>query len=189
MKVIKDYINLLPQDETNSSPSASRGILLIILVSLLLLGVFGWQVKQLGVLKGRLATLTTQKQALQQQGDAIRKTLGISPGTMGLGKAALIKNLLRERVVWSKVFKELSLIVPKGLWFDSLEGVGGDKAEMKIKGGAFTYTAVSEFMVSMQKTGYFEAPQLSYAQKVVVRGKDVVGFEIICGMTKTQGAR
>jgi hypothetical protein len=43
-------------------------------------------------------------------------------------------------------------------------------------------------MRSMEKSGYFMDPQLSYAQKAVVQGQDVIGFEIICGMKKAQGA-
>ena len=190
MKSAKDYINLLPQEEKNPTPLATWGVLLALLFLLVWLGLFGWQAKQQMDLKKRMATLTAQKQSLQQQGDVLRKELGIAPGSTALGKAALIQNLLEERVLWSSVFKQFSQIVPKGMWFDTLEGnTTTGKAEIKIRGGAFNYVAITEFMVSMEKTGYFDFPQLSYAQKAVTQGHDVVGFEIISGIKKTKEAR
>jgi hypothetical protein len=114
----------------------------------------------------------------------LRKELAVvSPTGMTKDKASLIQDILKERVEWSAVFKHLSVIVPKGLWFDYLEGIADGKAEIKIKGGAFNYFSISDLMLTMERSGYFENPQLSYAQKVIVQGQDVVGFEIICGIS------
>ncbi len=167
MKPVKDYINLLPQEEKKSSPFATWGVLLAVLFILVWLGLFGWQVRQYAVdRKTGLPTLSAQKQALLQQADALRKELAIvSPTGMTRDKAALIQDILKERVLWSQVFKQLSLIVPKGLWFDYLEGIADGKAQIRIKGGAFSYLSIADFMLSMEKSGYFEDPQLSYAQK------------------------
>ena len=189
MKATKDYINLLPQEEKKTALFASRGVLLALLFVLVWLGLFGQQVWQYRSLQNRLHALNEQKQLLQQQSDVLRKELAVvSPTGMTRDKAALIQDILKERVLWSQVFKQLSIIVPKGLWFDYLEGISDDKAEIKIRGGAFNYLSIADFMLSMEKPGYFLDPQLSYAQKAVVQGQDVVGFEIICGMKKVQGA-
>jgi Tfp pilus assembly protein PilN len=190
MKPAKDYINLLPQEEKKPAFIATWGVLLTLLFFLVWLVLFGGQAWRYHLLQKRLAALNTQKQALQQQADGLRKELAIvSPTGMTRDKAALIHDILKERVLWSKVFKQLSLIVPNGLWFDYLEGVSDDKAEIRIKGGSFSYLSIADFMRSMEKSGYFLDPQLSYAQKAVVQGQDVVGFEIICGMKKSQGAQ
>jgi Tfp pilus assembly protein PilN len=189
MKPVKDYINLLPQEEKKPSRLATWGVLLPLLFVLIWLGLFGRQMLQRRSLQSRLATLNAQKQALQQQADALRKELAaVSPTGMTRDKAALIQDILKERVLWSQVFKQLSLIVPNGLWFDYLEGISDGKAQIRIKGGAFSYLPIADFMHSMEKSGYLEEPQLSYAQRSVVQGRDVVGFEIICGMKKAQGA-
>jgi hypothetical protein len=47
---------------------------------------------------------------------------------------------------------------------------------------------VAEFMLSMEKSAFFEKPQLVYAQKAVVQGQDVIGFEILC-IIKREGPR
>ena len=100
-------------------------------------------------------------------------------------KAALVNRLLGDRVLWSEVFKQFSLLVPKGLWFDSLEGSSAGKAEIRLRGGSFNYVSVAEFMLAMEKSGYFEKPQLMFAQKSMVQGQEVVGFEIVSGIRKT----
>jgi Tfp pilus assembly protein PilN len=190
MKPLKDYINLLPREEKKPSPFATWGVLLGLLFILVWLGLFGRQVRHYRILQNRIATLNGQKQSLLVQEDALHKELGIvSPSGMTRDKAALIQDILQERVLWSEVFKQLSRIVPTGLWFDYLEGIADGKAQIKIKGGAFSYISIADFMASMEKSKYFEHPQLSYAQKTVVQGQDIVGFEIICGMRKAEGAR
>ena len=190
MKPVKDYINLLPQEEKKPTPFATWGFLLTLLFIVGWLGFFGLQVRQYRSLQKRIMTLSSQKQTLQVQADALRKELAVvSPSGMTRDKAALIQDILQERVLWSEVFKQLSRIVPAGLWFDYLEGIADGRAEIKIKGGAFNYISIADFMASMEKSGYFLHPQLSYAQKAVVQGQDVVGFEILCGMKKEQGAQ
>jgi Tfp pilus assembly protein PilN len=190
MKSAKDYINLLPQEEKKPFSFERWGVLLVLLFILVWLGLFGRQVWQYRLLKNRITILSAQKQAIQVQADALRRELAVvSPSGMTRDKAALIQDILQERVLWSEVFKQLSRIVPTGLWFDYLEGIADSKAEIKIKGGAFNYISIADFMASMEKSGYFEHPQLAYAQKAVVQGQDIVGFEIICGMKRAQGAR
>jgi Tfp pilus assembly protein PilN len=190
MRPGKDYINLLPPEEKKPLSFAMWGLLAALLFMLVWAGIFGWQVRQYRVLQRRYATLSSQKQALLSQADALRIELAkVSPSGMTRDKAALIQDILQERVLWSEVFRQLSRIVPTGLWFDYLEGIADGKAEIKIKGGAFNYISIADFMVSMEKSGYFVHPQLSYAQKTVVQGQDMVGFEIICGMKKAEGAR
>lgn len=191
MAMTKDHINLLPREEKSASGGMNTGILLLILCALLWLGVFGWQAKQAWGLKRQVTELTLKKQALFGQLEAIQKELGLTvPAGTSPETAALIHNLLGERVLWSEVFKQFARIVPKGLWFDGLEGSTGSRAEIKIKGGAFSYLSVAEFMLAMEKSGYFEKPQLLYAQKAAVQGQDVIGFEILCGIRKASaGAR
>src|SRR5574337_1069310 len=189
MKPVKDYINLLPQKEKGPSLITSKGQIAAALFLLAWLGLFGWQAKQQWDLKNRLAILAAQKKALQQQADMARKELGITAAGADPTNNALVQSLLEERVLWSEVFRQFSQIVPKGLWFDSLEGNTAGKAEIKIKGNAFNYLSIAEFMLAMEKSGYFNNPQLFYAQKSAVQGQEVVGFEIVSGIKKQEGAR
>ncbi len=153
-------------------------------------GLFGWQMKLSMDYKARLQSLELKRQALLQELSVIHKDLGLAaPTGANPEKTAIIHNLLGERVRWSEVFKQFSRIVPKGLWFDNLEGSAAERAEIKIKGGAFNYLSIAEFMLAMEKSGYFDKPQLIYAQKNIVQGQDVVGFEIQCGIKKGQGTR
>lgn len=190
MPSVKDYINLQPREEKKPSLDMNRGGQLAILFTLVWLGLFGWQVNRHWKVDHRLANLMGQRQALQQQANVMLKELGItSAAGSSQERAALIQSLLDDRVLWSEVFKQFSQIVPRGLWFDGLEGNTTGKVEIRIKGSAFTYLAVAEFMSAMDRSGYFANPHLSYAQKGVVQGQEIVSFEIISGIRKKQGAQ
>ena len=188
MKKTKDYINLLPLEEKRPRRAFGKAAIASGAFALVWLIVFGLQAKQVMDLRSRAAALTIKKQTLQDQLARIYKDLGIAlpPGTSP-EKAWLIQNILSERVLWSEVFRQFSMIVPKGMWFDSLEGSSAGKAEIKIRGGTFNYQTVAEFMLAMEKTPYFAKPQLIFAQKAVLQGRETVGFEIICGIKKVQG--
>lgn len=188
MASVKDYINLLPREEKKASLAMGQGGPLVVLFLLVWIGLFGWQVKRQWEADRRLATVQGQRQELQQQASAMLKEIGLATGGSSPERAALIKSLVDDRVLWSEVFKQFSQIVPKGLWFDGLEGNTTGKVEIRIKGGAFTYLAVAEFMSAMDRSGYFANPHLSYAQKSVVQGQEIVSFEIVSGIKKKQGA-
>ncbi len=190
METVKDYINLLPREEKKFSLVMGRAVLVAVLFTLVWLGLFGWQVKRQLDADRRLAVVTGERQALQQRANAMLKELGITTAAgSGLERAALVQSLLDDRVLWSEVFKQFSRIVPQGLWFDGLEGNTTGKVEIKIRGGAFNYQAVAEFMSAMDRSGYFANPHLSYAQKSVVQGQEIIGFEIVSGIRKKQGAQ
>ena len=189
MPSIKDYINLLPREGKKASLVMSYGGLSAILFTLVWLGLFGWQMNRHYEADHALATLRGQRQALQQQASVMLKEFGLTTAGSSPERAVLIQSLLDERVLWSEVFKQFSQIVPRGLWFDGLEGNTTGKVEIRIRGGALTYLAVAEFMGAMDKSGYFANPHLSYAQKAVIQGQEIVGFEIVSGIKKKQGVQ
>jgi hypothetical protein len=189
MKKPSDYINLLPREEKKASLFLSKGSIILGLFVLAWLVLLGWQGHKLLDLRSRLNSFTIKKNEYRQQLVALYKELGISlPVGMTPEKAWLIQSILSERILWSEVFKQFSLIVPRGMWFDSLEGSSVGKAEIKIRGGALNYLMIAEFMRALGKSPYFEKPQLIFAQKAVVQGQETVGFEIVCGVKKMRGA-
>jgi Tfp pilus assembly protein PilN len=190
MSSVKDYINLLPHKANKPALVVNRWGLAAIVVTLVWLGLFGWQMKRHAEADHRLAAVQGQQQALQQQANVVLKELGLTAAAgSSAERAALVQTLLDDRVLWSEVFKQFSQIVPKGLWFDGLEGTTTGKVEIRIKGGAFTYLAVAEFMTAMERSGYFANPQLSYAQKIMVQDQEIIGFEIISGIRKKKGTK
>ncbi len=186
MKTVQEYINLLPPKDKKPAKASSPWLVAGTLFVLVWLVLFGLKAKQWMDLRASLASLTPQKLALEQQVAAVRAELGLTGPNADPQQATLIQSLLKERVLWSEVFQQFSHIIPRGVWFDSLEGSSVGQAEIKIRGGAFNYRLISDFMLAMEQTGYFEKPELLFAQKSTVQGRDVVGFEIHCGV-KTQG--
>lgn len=190
MKAGKDDINLLPREEKD--PGSGTPWLMIALPVIFILGwagAFGWQTSEVLGLKKQENALSVRKETLLRDTETLAREIGAAATDNDQQKAALINSLLQERVLWSEVFKQFSLIVPKGLWFDNVEGGTTGKAEIRIKGGAFNYLSVAEMMLAMEKSAYFEKPQLIYAQKAMVQGQDVIGFEILCLLKRREGAR
>ena len=187
-KLKKEYINLLPREAKRAALAVGAWQIITVLFVLIWLAAFGLQLKQRGDLQARLGSLTAKKQALDQQVAAVRKELGLTgaPGS-NPQSAVLIQSLLKERVLWSEVFKQFSRIVPRGLWFDNLEGSTVGKAEIRIRGGSFNYVTIADFMHAMEQSSYFDKPQLLFAQKSVVQGNEIIGFEIICGVRRPGG--
>ncbi len=182
-----DYINLLPRQEKQAQRPGFRTIAVAVFVLVWII-LFGLKFKQRWDLEAKLGSLTAQKKIVEGQVASIRASLGITDGTgTNPDRASLIQNLLKERVLWSEVFKQFSRIIPRGVWFDSLEGNSVGTAQIKIRGGSFNYTSVADFMLAMEQSGYFAKPQLLYAQKTVVQGREVINFEIVCGIKKARG--
>jgi Tfp pilus assembly protein PilN len=189
MKTAKEYINLLPRKEKQSVQPISAWTVCAVLFLLVWIGLFGWKATQLRRLQAGLNLRSLQQQHLELELATLRKELGLTsaPGD-NLNKTALVQSLLKERVLWSQVFQEFSHIIPRGVWFDSLEGSAAGNAEVRIRGGSLDYRLVSDFMLGMERSGYFEKPELLFAQKATVQGHDVIEFEIHCGVKKSQGA-
>lgn len=189
MRAGKDDINLLTREE--SAPGGAPWLLIALPVVFLLgwAGAFGWQMNEVLSLKKQESSLVAKKETLLRELETLAREIGAAATDGDQQKAALINSLLQERVLWSEVFKQFSLIVPKGLWFDNVEGGASGKAEIRIRGGAFNYLSVAEMMLAMEKSAYFEKPQLIYAQKAVVQGQDVIGFEILCLLRKREAVR
>lgn len=190
MRIEKDYINLLPRKEKKPFPLVKASSLVVLLFAFAWLAAFGLQVKRALELKKELGSLTAQKQMLQQVLVSHQKELGPA-AVFGATEeqSALIRNLLVERVLWSEVFKQFSLIVPSGVWFDTLEGNSSGRTEIKIMGGAVNYPTMGQFMTAMEKSGYFANPQLRSARKAVVKGREVVAFQITCETKRGESAK
>ena len=181
MRNAKDFINLLPVREKGPFPRVRTALLLAMPFVLLWVAAFGLQVKRAWDLRSEQASLVMKQEELARELAGLQKELGPA-AALGFTrqKDLLIRDLLNERVLWSEVFKQFSRIVPRGIWFDSLEGSSPGRTEVKIKGGAFNYQILAQFMHALDKSAFFMNPQLRYAQKTVVRGRDSVRFEILC---------
>jgi Tfp pilus assembly protein PilN len=185
MSMTKDYINLLPKRKKQRLPRPGRWTALALLFILAWSVALGVQGREHYRFRSKMASLDKTKQARLQELNLLYKELGIiGSEEMSRETSAIITSLMSERVLWSRVFREFSRIVPQGLWFDSVEGTAAERAEIKIRGAAFSYLTISEFLRSMEATGFFRSPQLLYAQKAVQQGQDVIGFEMLCTVQK-----
>lgn len=188
MKTAKEYINLLPRKEKQPVQPMNALLVGAALFLLVWIGLFGLKAIQLRRLSADLSSRELQQHHLEQELADLSNKLGLTPEQgSSLNKPALVQRLLKERVLWSQVFQQFSRIVPQGVWFDTLEGSSIGDAKVQIRGDAFDYRLISDFMLGMEHSGYFEKPELVFAQKALVQDHDVIEFEIHCCVKKSQG--
>lgn len=164
-------------------------------------GWYLWDLWRVRILEAQIQQLAIQRQRLQQEMAAymsdiqsVTQVQGAGPPTVDQQLAA-VNHLLKSRVVWSDVLREVSLIVPEGVYLTRLEttessapGGSGGKAPgplshkegkgIRFVGFAPSHTPITSFMEAMERSPYFTDVALIYAQKGSEVGASRVGFEL-----------
>ncbi|MFH0925154.1 MAG: PilN domain-containing protein [bacterium] len=91
-------------------------------------------------------------------------------------KLVLLKEKQGVTAPWSNYMLSLIQFIPKGLWFNNLSF---GKETITIKGISTQPTAVSQFMLNLNKSGIFFHPTLNYIEKTKLFDSSMVEFEIV----------
>lgn len=135
----------------------------------------------LGQKKGMLIANSAQYAELQTKFKEIKET------ESSLKKRLELASMLADkRISWSAVLKRLSHDIPGGVWLKSLS-TSDDKGAKKFRflGSATTNRALADFMFTLENTGYFQDPTLSYSQKKDYDKTTVYDFEVSVNLKKT----
>lgn len=205
---MKQHINLLTSDlfyEPGVIPLRDQAQYLAIpALILLFLGLYGWKLTQASALGSELSTLQATKAQLAQEVDDISRQL---TGAMEQERRALEAQMARtrrmqeleaKRILWSQVFREISLLVPEGVVLSSVSNEQGEAVPpsaapeasspsgssashrtLRLKGVAVTHEAVTAFLSALERSELFRHPHLSHAQRTGTADKVSVSFEII----------
>ncbi|MFQ5779955.1 MAG: PilN domain-containing protein [Nitrospiria bacterium] len=166
-----NHINLLQRDlleEKAGRETASRNlflpILLLIIVSMVV-GAYIQDGKQEAALRNVVETVRRQRDQLRRQIEAV-STASKSPAEKPDGRSGFI---LEERVVWSHILREVSLVVPKETWITELENAAGEG--VRILGFARSHQKVTDLMASLESSDYFQDVLLEFSRRNPSRGK------------------
>jgi Tfp pilus assembly protein PilN len=115
-------------------------------------------------------------------------------------KLTAVKGLLKDRILWSEVFREVSFIVPPGVWLTSIEAAepgsvvaGGASSgarllqategkQVKFSGFAKSNAAVTQFIAALERSEHFTEISLVYSQRNPEPGSQQVNFEIAANL-------
>ncbi len=208
---MKQHINLLVADLFSEPgvipPRVQAQYLSIPFLMLLFLGLYGWKATQASVLNNEISGLLAAKAQLSQEIDAISKQI---TDVMEQERRAIEAQLARtkrlqeleaKRVLWSQVFREISVLVPEGVVLSAVSNEPGEPAPaapaaggpapappsdrqtahrtLHVKGVAVSHEAVTGFLSAIERSDLFIHPHLSHAQRGGSAEKPSVAFEII----------
>ncbi len=83
-----------------------------------------------------------------------------------------LQKVLARKNYWSEIFKELSLLIPDGLWLTSFANQKPDKADKNntserliLKGEASSQEGVAEFLTILEKSHHFSGARINSSEK------------------------
>lgn len=216
-----ERINLIP-DETRKKIRAGRKrplVASLLIVYVLALGAFYfYQKSEIG---GRLADIdNAKKQRDELIAQSVRYKEVIERVNLTQRREEDIKkrlevigSLLEGRIYWSEALRDITHLVPDGIWFESLstydmaKGGGNIQVEstagqpsnvstggksafggkgVKFNGTALSNSRIAEFVFALENSRFFGNVLLAYSQKRELHGRDLYDFEITADL-KTAG--
>ena len=185
---MKGHINLIVDERTSSREGAKLSVqpmILpgLILVLILVLGVsFSWQSKRAARIAAQVQTLQTQRDGLQ----ASLLQMSRVPDQSSTGsRQDPLTGVLGARTNWAEVIREISWMVPDGVFLTDIDSRGGSQDEksagtsntIKFTGSAVSHGVIAKFLSQLERSGRFDHVALVFAEKSEAGG-GMVGFEI-----------
>ena len=165
----------------------------VVLLTVLSLG-YGWKVS---VLKKEVRDLTVQRDKTQQElarlnGEVGRLTKETQAGQeVSAQQLAAMKDLLKNRVLWSDIVREVSFLVPDGVWLTRVEAAdsksgallpSSTESGLRFVGVAQSQSAVNRFISALERSPSYGYVSLVYAQKGNGEGVQGMSFELTASL-------
>jgi Tfp pilus assembly protein PilN len=190
-------INLLPP-EIRERQRARRRTAAVVLVGIIVLAALGaFYVLQVM----RLADVQEDLEAQQQRNDELRQEIAQLQRFAELQQELqdtrdLLNTLLADRILWSGVLRDVSLVIPGEMWLSGLTGSatgaegettttttavptvpgGGLVGQITFNGFAFDHRDVALWLSRLEDVRGFVNPWLSNSQKTLIGLTEVVQF-------------
>lgn len=181
---MKAHVNLLEELTTPTRPPVAQLAIVLVMALGLLAPIVLWGVQvraanrldphigELKALRDRLSQeVTDARQSVQEV--AVQSTHRATPSASSNGTP------------WSEVLRELSVVVPDGVWLTELEeaprqdNATDDDASVRLRGIATSQSGVVELLTRLETARRFATPTLVYTQQVSEQNHRVQ-FEIGC---------
>lgn len=164
---MKEHINLFQPDvlegkgPRGDSRKRWRSILLLAL-TLALVGFYAQDARKQILLKREVETMLQRRDQLRQQLAAFTTasfSFDKNQPTLDSG----IESVLKERVLWSRVLQEVSLVAPEGVWMTQLET---DAAQgVRFEGFAMSYQKVTDLISALESSRVFQDVLLDFSRQ------------------------
>jgi Tfp pilus assembly protein PilN len=174
---MKEHINLFQPDilEGRVRGEVSAQKLLFPVSLFLLIFLFaGFHIqdgKKQIMLQKEVENIIQQRDQLRQQ---IESLTGV-PVSEGLQSVGILDDPeLREKIVWSRLLQQVSLVVPEGVWITQFENATGQTVQFS--GFGSSHQKVTELIASLEASRYFQDVLLEFSRQNA--GEKKVDFSI-----------
>jgi Tfp pilus assembly protein PilN len=199
-------INLLPPEVGQRQQIRRRTLLVVVggvVVVALILGMYFLQVLRLGRVEEDLAAQEARNADLRTQ---IAGLQDVTTLEVEISAARdLVASLLADRVLWSGVLRDISLVLPGETWLNGMTGTTGAPAaategqaaapaggligQVSFNGFAFDHRDVALWLSRLEDVRGFINPWLSTSAKTEIGSREVVSFTTSVDLSEQALAR
>lgn len=187
-------INLVADLLVTTEPPPSPWTVLSVVGGALVIPLLVWgiHVRAASRLDPQVVELRTERDRLVGEGNQVRVVIA----DLETQNARRVQEQAQaEQINWREAFRELTLVVPNGMWLSEMGGQGaGAQPEgapsqegdipIRIRGVAVSQGVVADLLVNLETSAHFRDPMVMYTQRQEGQGIGRVGFEIQCGLRR-----
>lgn len=155
---------------------------------------YAWRVT---VLKKEVREITVQRDKTQQELARLNGEIGnLSQQTelsreSAASQVEAVRELMKNRIPWSDVVREVSVLVPEGVWLTRMESLDSQPdgvlksavgKTIRFIGVAQSQAAVNQFISSLESSPRYGTVSLVFSQKGGGEGVQGVSFELMAAM-------
>lgn len=167
---MKEHINLFQPDILEGKVAGGVSTQKLLLPVSLLLIVFlfaGFHIqdgKKQIMLQKEVEHMLQQRDQLRRQMEALMSgSLSASDGRNLQTNTILDDPELKERIAWSRLLQEISLVVPEGIWITALENAAGQTVQFS--GFASSHQKVTDLIASLESSRSFQDVLLEFSRQ------------------------
>lgn len=174
---MKEHINLFQPDileERVRAGVSTQKVLFPLSLCLLIFLVAGFYIqdgKKQIILQKEVEHILQQRDHLRRQMETLMT--GSSAGT-SQSSGILDDPGLKERIVWSRLLQQVSLVVPEGVWITEFQSAA--TRTVQFSGFASSHQKVTELIGSLEASRYFQDVLLEFSRQSL--GEKRVDFSI-----------
>jgi Tfp pilus assembly protein PilN len=189
---VKRSINLLADFLLTTAPPPSPWRVLTVVGAALVIPVVVWAMhaRAASRLDPQVIELRAMRDRLSREGDQERRVIA---ELQAQNARRVAEKARAEQINWSEAFRELSLVVPRGMWLSELGSPdsvaleqGGDAGNisMRIRGQAVSQRVVADLLLNLESSDHFSDPMVIYTQRETGLGIARVQFEVQCALRR-----
>lgn len=176
-------INLLPKELIKREEVKRIGILLGLGIGLVVCIFMGAYLLKMFTYKRYMSRINKVDRRLSELQAVVGEVERLERSKQMLDKKMdVIRNLVRNRLMYPHLMEELTELLPVRVWLTSVSTTRsmGDVVSMGIDGVSFDNYAIADLITNLESSKTFSKVELTSINAITVESNKVLSFKIIC---------